>query len=159
LAHSGVVAGALTIVLALASEGFRPACMAFVGAATPASQRKQAFALNRLVINLGMSVGPALGGVLIGARPAALFFVDGGSSLAAAIVLASALGGRSSRRRGNSDPTPEASARDTPSAGPAHTDRGYLFFLAATLLIAAVFFQLDAAMPLYVVRDLHVSER
>src|SRR5262249_34253953 len=50
-----------TVALAAVSEAFRPASMAFMGATVPAPQRKAAFALYRLAINLGMSVGPAFG--------------------------------------------------------------------------------------------------
>jgi MFS family permease len=46
-----------------------------------------------------------------------------------------------------------------PRGAPGHADRAFLHFLFATLLIGIVFFQLEAAMPLYVVRDLTVPEK
>jgi hypothetical protein len=53
----------VTVVLASVTECFRPASMAMIAATVRPDQRKAAFALYRLAINLGMSVGPALGGL------------------------------------------------------------------------------------------------
>ena len=55
---------AMTLVLSITSEAFRPANMTIMGDLVAPERRKTAFALNRLAINLGMSVGPALGGLL-----------------------------------------------------------------------------------------------
>ena len=48
----------------MSTEGFRPAVMTAVSESAPPTMRKQAYALNRLAANIGMSVGPALGGFL-----------------------------------------------------------------------------------------------
>src|SRR5262249_17820364 len=53
----------------------------------PTPLRRQAFALNRLAINLGMSVGPAAGGFLAAHSFQMLFWVDGATSIAAAAIL------------------------------------------------------------------------
>jgi len=50
-------------------------------------QRKQAFALSRLAVNLGMSVGPAIGGFLALYSFRFLFFADGVTSILAGLVL------------------------------------------------------------------------
>ncbi len=51
-----------SVVLAVISESFRPAGMAFISNEAPIELRKQAYALYRLAINLGMSIGPVVGG-------------------------------------------------------------------------------------------------
>ena len=55
---------ALTFVWAILSEAFRPASMAFISDEISSDRRKTAFALQRLAINLGMSIGPVVGGIL-----------------------------------------------------------------------------------------------
>ncbi|MDD3559264.1 MAG: MFS transporter, partial [Melioribacteraceae bacterium] len=52
----------ISIVLAIISESFRPESMAFISDQTTPKQRKTAFALYRLAINAGMSIGPVAGG-------------------------------------------------------------------------------------------------
>src|SRR5262249_13995337 len=75
------------VVLSAVSEAMRPATLALVSDLSPPPLRRQAFALNRLAINLGMSVGPALGGFLAARSFQTLFWVDGATSIAAALVL------------------------------------------------------------------------
>ena len=96
--HAGLSpgAGALPLVIALTLT------MSVLGGVVPSgephdlrrprsgpSRARRAFALNRLAINLGMSVGPAVGGFLATVSFAWLFFVNGATSIA---------GGTDSRR-------------------------------------------------------------
>ena len=54
----------LTLIWAVIAEAYRPASMSFISDEVSADRRKTAFALNRLAINLGMSIGPVIGGIL-----------------------------------------------------------------------------------------------
>ena len=65
----------------------RPANLALIGDLVAPERRKTAFSVNRLAINLGMSVGPALGGFLATVSFRGLFWVDGATSLAAGAIL------------------------------------------------------------------------
>jgi predicted MFS family arabinose efflux permease len=136
---------AMSVVLAAVTEGFRPASMALIGAIVRPSQRKSAFALYRLAINLGMSVGPALGGFLATVSFRYLFFVDGATSIAAGVVLVAA----------SLTVVPAVKPAGAPRfAWPrAHLDGRFLFFLAALLPVMLVFFQHLSAMSLWIVRD------
>ena len=99
-ARSPLAIGAATIVLAILTEAFRPAAMAFIGEVVAPANRKSAFAVYRLAINLGMAIGPAIGGILATLSFRYLFFADGATSIAAGLVLAAAaLPGR--RREGD----------------------------------------------------------
>jgi MFS family permease len=138
---------AVTVVLAAVTEAFRPASMALIGGTVPPAQRKAAFALYRLAINLGMSVGPALGGFLAAVSFRYLFIVDGATSLAAGAVLAaSGLAAAAPPRAQGEVPAPFAWPR-------AHLDQRFLFFLAALSPVTFVFFQHISAMSLWIVRD------
>src|SRR5690242_16249692 len=160
LAHRFSVVVLLVFVWALVADATRPATMSALTTAAAPEQRKAAIALNRLGVNLGMSVGPAVGGFLALVSFPLLFVVDGLTSFAAAIVLTILLRREDVRRvadaarAGHAEP-----ARTTPS--PADGGRGVwrdrtaLTFLLGTVLVGLVFTQHQGAMSVYLVRDLH----
>lgn len=136
---------ASTAVLAVVTEAFRPASMTLIGDTVLPAQRKAAFALYRLAINLGMSIGPALGGFLATVSFRYLFVVDGVTSLAAgAVLVGSGLAAASHRRE------PGKTFFAWPRA---HLDGQFVYFLAALFPVTLVFFQHLSAMALWVVRD------
>jgi MFS family permease len=145
----------MTLALSFAAEAFRPASLAVVADLVTPPQRKPAFALTRLAINLGMSIGPALGGFLATVSFRSLFLVNGASSLTAGVLLVLALR-RAPVHRGHAETEPGG-----PVALPskrAWADSRLLFLLTALFPVALVFFQHMSSMPLYLVRDLHLSE-
>jgi MFS family permease len=140
---------AATIMLAAATEAFRPASLSVLTDIAPPEQRKAAFAVNRLAINLGMSIGPAVGGYLAEINFPAIFRVNGSTSLAAFTVLAlTGFKVAEHAAAAASDGSP------APRSRPAYKDLQLLVFLAACVPLAAVFFQHEGALPLDVVRDL-----
>jgi predicted MFS family arabinose efflux permease len=145
----------LTLALSLTTEAFRPANLTIFGDLVPPKDRKTAFAVNRLAINLGMSVGPAVGGFLATISFRALFLVNGLTSLAAGAILVAA---SFPLHRRHAD-TRELADAVAPFA---HAPRGYrdarlAFFLAGVFPIAVVLFQHIASMSVFLVRDLHFS--
>ena len=107
----------LTFVWAVIADAARPATMSALSDATPADQRKAAIALNRLAINLGMSIGPAVGGFLAVVSFPLIFVVDGLTSLAAAAVLSALLWARR-RTMMHHEPTPASRTAELPNAKP-----------------------------------------
>lgn len=140
---------AVTLAWALCAEAFRPAGMTVVSESAPPDMRKQANALNRLAVNLGMSVGPAVGGFLAAVSFPALWIIDGATTLIAAAVLAVYL-------------TDAGPARGERSAGlPSFgglSDPRLRYCLLAAVPIALVFFQNDGALPVFLVRHLRLNE-
>lgn len=141
--------GAMTVLWALCSEAFRPAGMTVVSESAPPDMRKQANALNRLAVNLGMSVGPAVGGFLAAVSFRALWVIDGATTLAAAAVLARFL----------TDAVPTGAPRGggLPSFK-ALSDPRLRYCLLAAVPIAVVFFQNDGSLPVFLVRNLRLTE-
>lgn len=148
LARSLPAVVVMTVVWGVATEAFRPAGMTAVAESATPEMRKQAYALHRLAINLGMSVGPALGGFLAGFSFPALWAVDGLTSIAAAGVLALA---------GTAAATAPAPSEAPPSVR-GLADSRLRYCLLAFVPVAVVFFQHEGAMPLFLVRDLGFSE-
>jgi len=154
-AESFPVVIALVLAWSLVSEGGRPATLALVADLVPNEQRKPAFALIRLAINLGMSVGPAAGGFIAAYSFRSIFLVNAVASLAAGLFLVAVpMKGATHIRHlyaGSNDGRPGAAR--TAVLG----DRRLLVFLFATFLASAVFFQHEGALPLFLVQDLHLS--
>ncbi len=145
---------AVTLVWAIVSEAFRPANLAMIADIATPEQRKPAFALIRLAINLGMSIGPAAAGFIAAKSFPMIFLVDAVTTMLAALVLFI---------------TPMAGARHVVSEDrqPTHAgglrrllvldDRRYLLFLGALFLTGIVFFQHEGVLSLFLVEDLGLS--
>jgi MFS family permease len=158
----GAVIG-MTILISFTNEAFRPASYALVSELAPAEHRKAAFALNRLAINLGMSVGPAVGGFLAQRSFALLFDVNGLSALAAAAILVV------SPFPIASGPRPAAQLTGATASAPADyrrprwlvdavvADPTLRVFLLGILPVAMVFWQDISTLPVALVRDLRFS--
>jgi MFS family permease len=144
----------VTIALAMLTEAFRPAAMSFFGETVEPARRKSAFAVYRLAINLGMAIGPAIGGILATLSFRYLFLADAGTSFAAGLVLALV----------TIPPRPKkVHAQSTTTrlrlSTAAHADPRFLFFLAAVVPVVVIFFQHISSMPLYIVNNLGLSPR
>ncbi len=150
LARSLPAIAVLTLLLALSGEAFRPASLSVISHLATPGQRKAAFALQRLAVNLGMSIGPALGGFLAAVSWPALFLVDGATSLLAAVTLVLLF-------------PKDVSFPSAPPAGSAPSrreglrDAALVFFLLAIVPVGIVFFQHESSMAVYLVRDLGMA--
>ena len=140
------------VVLALLAEMFRPASMAAVTQFVNREQRKPAYALSRLAINLGMSVGPAAGGFLAAISYSLLFWIDGITSLIAFLFLMIF-------KFPNKRIEKVTRSEEGLHASSVLNDSRYLFFLLSVIPLSFVFFQHIFAMPLYMVQDLGLSEK
>lgn len=148
----------VTFVWSVISEAFRPANLSLISFETSTEQRKTAFALNRLAINLGMSIGPVVGGFLTQIDYSLLFYVNGTSSILSGIFLSFIkIESQSSENR------LEASEAKNSTKSPLNKfalfgDKRFLFFMIALIPINLVFFQFLGGLPLYIVNELHYTE-
>jgi len=170
---AGAVALA-TLAFAVGNEMYRPASLTAIGSWLPPEQLRMGFVLSRLAVNLGMSVGPAVGGLLAARSFTALFVVDALTSLASAGLILAAIPrlrreAPAAAAAAHLDaaaiaPPEEVAAADlggTAPGGPAGpgvlADRPFLLFLAAVTIVLVVFFQHTSAMPLFMVQTLGLS--
>ena len=134
-----------TFMLALLADLGRPSTMTALARLGGAEHGRNAFALNYLAINIGMSVGPLLGGFLAERNYRWLFWVDGSTSLLAALLLL--LSGASCLPREKSDETTDWNIG------------GAAFRLYAWMSITFwVFMSFFTAGPLFAVKMLHLRE-
>ena len=128
-------------LLSVVSESFRPACMTAMAQRAPADLRVRAFALLRLAANLGMGIGPALGGILALIDYQLLFVVDATTCWAAALLMT-----RLPRS------TPEETEKGEAAAGrerPPWRDGPFLALLVLVTCLAVSFFQIFSTLPVY----------
>ena len=152
LARSRLAVYAMTILWAACSELFRPASLAAITHVVSPGERRSAHALNRLAINLGMSIGPALGGFLATVSFRAMFVVDSATTILAGLVL-SATSWRATK--GGDDET-ESAYHGREAKSLLH-DRRLMVFLTASILCGIVFYQHESALPIYLVEFLNQS--
>jgi MFS family permease len=163
----------MTFAFAALNESVRPASLSMVSDLVQPAQRKAAFALSRLAANLGMSVGPAIGGILAVYSFRWLFLVDGATSILAGVVLALAsmrnLGRQKTHEPEWADATDLGREIEADSSAPlialhpaadlrAFRNPRMLYFLAALIPVQLVFFQFTSTLPLFLVRYLHFPE-
>ena len=139
-----------TFFLAAVNESFRPANLSLITEIVAPPQRRMAFALNRLAINAGMSIGPVIGGFLTLIDYHYLFYANAVASIAAGIYFSSVKW--SSLAGTEKVQSKEKNISKIKFA--ILSDKTFLFFLFAIIPANLVFFQHLGALPLYIVNDL-----
>lgn len=133
----------------VAAGSLYPANAASMARVCPAEIRVKGFALNRLAGNLGVTVGPALGGLLALRDYRLLFWVDGLTCLVAAGLFV-LLWPRGERGRARS----EGRAARAAGAPSPWRDVPFLGLLAVTFAFSLIFIQLLSTFPIYM-RDVY----
>lgn len=131
------------------TQAFWPSAMALLTGLAAPEKRKAVFALHRLSVNLGMAVGPAMGGFIAHHSYRWVFWTDGLSTLAGAALLGLLL---------KAPPTPHPDQVHARGASP-WRNKHLAFLLLPCIPALMVFFQIEGTLPLWVVRDLGLGSR
>lgn len=132
-------------ILSLVNDMLRPANSASIAYYAKPENVTRAFSLNRMAINLGFSVGPALGGLLAAISYKWLFIVDGMTCVAAGIFFFLYF----RNQRGFAPKTARAASIKTVATSSPYKDVYFLVFVALCSCFAIIFFQLFVTLPLY----------
>jgi predicted MFS family arabinose efflux permease len=132
-----------TFFLALLNESFRPANTVAIAHYSKEETRTRSYSLNRLAINIGWSVGGALGGFLASFNYNLLFWVDGISSLSAAVLLYVTL---SPQRNPQTEKIRKTKNKVVNSA---YKDHAYVLFIILSFFFAFCFFQMFTTIPVF----------
>jgi MFS family permease len=138
-----------TICWSVITEAFRPAALSIIVDVVEPDQRKVAFSANRLASNLGMSVGPALGGFLLLYSYPLIFWVDGATTLIAGLVLTLMMV-RDPRQKKVSEMSRESRMYIL-------RDRRLLFFVIALFPVIVTIFQIFCTLPYVCVHELGLA--
>ncbi len=151
MAESRIWTAILIVAVSIVGEAFRPASAAAFAAASGPANRTKSFALHRLAINVGMTLGPALGGFLALYDYFWLFVVDGATCLAAAALLRLFF------------PAVQAVPETAPAVaaaggGSPWRDGPFLAMMVLIFLMASVIFQEISTLSLSLRRDFGFTE-
>ncbi|MFD1316760.1 MFS transporter [Namhaeicola litoreus] len=137
--------------LSLVADVFRPALWVALSTHSREENRTRSVTLIRLAINLGFSLGPALGGLIIVAIGyKGLFWADGLTCIIAGVLLLKLL------KPKKTAPIEELPQRINQSP---YRDKPYLLFWLGMFLIGFCFMQYFATVPLYFHEEYNLSEK
>ena len=125
------------------AESFRPANMSAVTTYARPENIARAVSINRLAINLGFAIGPAIGGILAEYDYRYIFWFDGATCIAASMVFYSYFVKQQTTR---------IKAEKTSALakmGAVFKDLAYIKFISYVVSYAFLFFQLFNSIPLY----------
>lgn len=133
----------LVTLAGLATELYRPASSALIADLVPSEQRVGAFALYRLAINLGVTAGSVVAGILASHSFILLFIGDALTSVIFGLLILFALPADVRKRA-------EPSSRQSNFFQAVLPDRGFLLLLVAGIAVAFVYLQHLSTMALQV---------
>jgi predicted MFS family arabinose efflux permease len=143
----------LVFLLSTFGEAYRPANTASIADFSTPETFTRSVSLIRLAINIGWSIGPAIGGFLATRDYKLLFWADGLTNIGAAILVLLFLRGTRRQKTDSQIVKAEINPKDSP-----YQDRTYLIFLFLTTLYAIAFFQLFTIGPLFYKQACQLSE-
>lgn len=138
------------LYLSTVAEMVRPAIATATSEYSTPETLARSFALNRLTMNLGMAIGPAVGGLLAAQDRWELMFAVNAAAVVATAVSAAMLFGL----RGPA--AHQVSKSQQASAASPWQDRPFLAFLVLQAMSGLVFFQLLSTLPLYLTEQYHL---
>jgi len=145
---------AITIFLvALIADTFRPANLSAIGIYSKPENRTRSLSLVRLAINLGLAVGPALGGFLaMGVGYEWMYWIDGATCIFAGFFLIRYLKPRPTEEE---ELVPELEETKEESV---YSDGVFWSFAALHLMTLIAFFQLLSTVPLFWKEEMGMTE-
>jgi predicted MFS family arabinose efflux permease len=138
-------------VLSAVADAFRPANSVALSYYTPQEKITKAFSLNRMAVNLGFSIGPALGGFLAGFSYRWLFYGNALGELLASILFVYYFKSRMPRHQ-------KKERSVLKSLESPYKNLRMLAFTFLCALYAICFFQLLNTLPLYYKTEHQLTE-
>lgn len=145
--------GLVIFIYALTADVFRPANSKSIALYSKPENRTRSVSLVRLAVNLGFTVGPAIGGFValyLGYRW--LFVIDAATTFFAAAIL------RKYLPRSGTPVTSKSRDVLADASTSAYRDVNYLAFIFLVAVYATCFFQIFASVPQYFNKICHYDE-
>lgn len=137
---------AAVFMMSLTGDVFRPANSVAIARNSAPENRTRSISLMRMAFNMGWTIAPAVGGVLVATLGWFwLFWVDGLTCIAAALTLRWLLPSKPSDEGIHSIENKET----TQAVASPYRDRTFLWFVLLTMLNAVVFMQLLWTVPVF----------
>jgi MFS family permease len=145
----------IVVLMGLTGAIFGPAVNAMIADLIGSEKRSQAFGLLRVVQNLGIAIGPAIGGFIAARSYEVLFAV---AAIAAAIFgVIIALRARETRPQVAA--TVGLTRRPEESWGRVLSDQVFILFMGLYLVMAVVYSQMNTTLPVFLNKSYTVTEQ
>ncbi len=158
---TSVISLALMMFLQSAvSEMFRPANSVAITMYAKPENITRAFSLNRMAINLGFSIGPAMGGILAAISYSLLFYVNAFAAFAAAIVFIYFFKGRKTNKeffKEKEELRTISEVEEEPIQSP-YKDKMFIIYSIFCTLYAIAFLQLLSTLPIFYEKAVGMNE-
>lgn len=142
----------LIFILAMTADTLRPANSASIASYARPENMTRAFSLNRMAVNLGFSIGPAIGGILAGISYHLLFIGDSVTCFIAGVVFYVFF------RNRKTNTIKKETSIGIISRKSVLQDWPFLIFVFLTTCYAVTLFQIFTTLPLYYRDIYHLSE-
>lgn len=129
-----------------------PAQQAMVADLLPEEKHAEGYGMQRVVQNLAVTIGPAIGGLLAATNFMLLFIFDAVSSLITAVIVSVAL--PETKPETPEDQVEQSLGETFAGYGDVLRDRVYMFFIFVSVLMIIVYVQMNSTLPVFL-RDLH----
>jgi len=136
---------AIIYILSVTTESFRPANSVSVARYAKPENITRAFSLNRMAINLGFSIGPALGGFLASFSYNWIFYGNALGAFIATLTFVAFF----RKRKGNIKRHTETTGTPASPTRSPYQDQIFLVFSLLCCIYAICFFQLLSTLPLF----------
>jgi MFS family permease len=147
--HTYIAIIAMCLVWGMSYGFYRPASQTLVSHLSTPGLHKITFSVYRLSVNLGMSIGPALGGFLAAHSFPAIFFANGTANLIAAIIFLAGL-----YRSPWLSHRPAQGHKLELSIKWLLRDKALLIFSLGMIPVTMIFFQGESTLAVFLNRDM-----
>lgn len=142
------------LALSIISDILRPANSVSLAYYSKPENVVRSFTLNRMALNLGFSIGPALGGLLAAISYNLLFYGNAIAATLAAVIFFVYFRNKKGEAKEKTDAAEEGIKYKSP-----YKDTPFLVFTFLSTLFAICFFQLLNSLPLYYEKVYHLNEK
>ncbi|RME80315.1 MAG: MFS transporter [Caldilineae bacterium] len=143
---------AAAVFVGLFANSGEPAQQAMIADLLPERQRVHGYGLSRVVANLAVTIGPALGGMLAARSYLILFIADAVTSVVTAVIVFLIV--RETRPERTLAEKSESFLQTFRGYGVALADKIYMAFIFASMITALVYMQMNTTLAVFL-RDIH----
>lgn len=142
----------LSVVVGAFADIGHPASQAMVADILPEPKRIEGFGVLRVVANLAVTIGPAIGGLIATKSFFALFVIDACASIITAFIIYLTM--PETKPQVNADQPKESMVSTFKGYGVALKDRIFMLFLSVSAVSVIVYMQMNTTLSVYL-RDVH----
>ena len=147
----------IILMQSIVSETFRPANSVAITKYAKPENITRAFSLNRMAVNLGFSIGPALGGILSAISYEFLFFSNALAALLAGLMYIWFFRKRTRLAKKKARNVKEAIAIKKENSP--YRDRKFMVYCIFCMLFSICFFQLFSTLTIFYKDTAHLSQQ